>query len=98
MDIEITSLLGVLVSIVGAIAGFYIKALSGKIKTEKLDVITKYAWVAVRAARDTIKQDGRGTDKFNYATTMMRKMVGDRGDIIEDAVRAAYQNLKSETG
>lgn len=95
MDIETTILLSVLVGIAGAVGGFYIKLLINRTRVERLDAINKYAWVAVRAAKDTIKQDSRGADKFNYATGMVRKAVGDRGDIIEDAVKAAYQLMKN---
>ncbi len=96
MEVEII-LLGVLVVIAGAVAGVYIGLMLNRARVEKLDRITKCAWVAVRAARDTVKQDGRGTDKFNYAITVMRKWVSG-GDIIENAVRAAYQNMKLELG
>ena len=94
MDIETTILLSILVGIAGTVAGFYIRLLINRTRVEALDAITKYAWTAVRAARDTIKSDSRGADKFNYATGVVRKAVGDRGDLIDNAVKAAYQNMK----
>lgn len=95
MDIEITSLLGVLVVIAGTIGGVYIKALLGKVKTEKIDAISKYAWTAVRSSEDQISADSKGVEKFNIAMKIMKKHVNDKEEILEDYIMAAYQNFKN---
>ncbi len=88
-------LLIALVSIVGGVAGVYIRKMLAETKDKKQDLLSTAAWIAIRSARDQIKGDNKGEKKFSIALKILKSTVGGKEEILEDAIRAAYQNMKS---
>lgn len=85
-----------IISIAGIGVGIGVWYLISRENVERLDYINKLAWVAVRAARDSIKEDHRGVDKHGYALEiMLRYAKRKEKDILSVAIKAAYQQLKT---
>lgn len=88
--------ISIAVTIVGAVGGFYIKQMAARIGVEKMDKLTKYASMAVHAAKDTISGEGKGKDKFQIALGILEKYIGGNTDLIETAIKSAYQKMKQK--
>ncbi len=89
-------IISIAVTIVGAVGGYYIKQMAARVGVEKIDRLTKYASMAVHAAKDTFSGEGRGKDKFEVALGILEKYIGGRTDLIETAIKSAYQKMKQK--
>ena len=76
------------------VGGFSVRYFIIRARVQGIEILTNYAWQAVRVAKDKIKKDGRGADKMNIAMKILREQIGGKEEHLEQAIRAAYQQMK----
>lgn len=80
-------------SIVSIVGGFCVWLMILKARIAKIDILTAHSWMAIRVAKDKINKDSRGTEKMNIAMKILRRKVGGKEEDLEDAIRAAVQQM-----
>ena len=90
LDILACALCGTMITV----GGFSVRYFIIRARVNNIEILTNYAWQAIRVAKDKIKPDGRGAEKFNVAMKILKKQVGGKEEYLEDAIHAAYQQMK----